>query len=137
MLKPGDRLFLEGPLGAGKTTFASHLLRALGVRESPGGSPTFPIAQEYATRVGEVIHLDLYRLKSQRDLEDAGIEAYFWEREALVLCEWGSLWPELLAAVLKTPGGRVGTLSLAFVDAEPGARQAILEGPRALLKGLG
>src|SRR3954471_23594503 len=86
-LKAGDRVFLEGPLGAGKTTFARALLEGIGVTQPPEGSPTFAIAHEYRVSEGvsrgPVIHIDLYRLKSEGELEAAGIAAYFWERDAI------------------------------------------------------
>ena len=58
MLAQGSRVLLEGPMGAGKTTFARALLRALGVRQPPEGSPTFAIAHEYDSPRGGVVHYD-------------------------------------------------------------------------------
>jgi tRNA threonylcarbamoyl adenosine modification protein YjeE len=56
-------LWLKGELGAGKTTFAGALLRALGLPPSvPVLSPTFTFMTEYQTSFGLVAHIDLYRL---------------------------------------------------------------------------
>jgi tRNA threonylcarbamoyl adenosine modification protein YjeE len=103
VLKPGDRIFLEGEMGAGKTTFARALLKARGVVQPPEGSPSFAIAHEYQSPLGEVIHVDFYRLKNELEIEAAGIGSYFWERpESLIICEWISMFPEFESAVKKT-----------------------------------
>lgn len=59
--RPGDLLFLEGDLGAGKTTFARGFLAGRGW-DGPVRSPTYPIVRTYQTPTGTVHHLDLYRL---------------------------------------------------------------------------
>ncbi len=81
---------LEGDLGAGKTTFVRHLLRALGV---PGRikSPTYAIVEPYtvvgATDEWPVWHFDFYRFSDPREWEDAGLRDIF-ASEGLKLCEW-------------------------------------------------
>lgn len=92
-LKAGDRVALEGPMGVGKTTFARALLAGLGLVQPPEGSPTFAIAHEYSTPQGEVAHVDFYRLNSELEIEEAGIPAYLWERNLIVITEWLSSWP--------------------------------------------
>ena len=87
-------------MGAGKSTFARALIEALGVSRPPEGSPTFAIAHEYPGAKSTVVHIDFYRLKSESEIEDAGISSYFWEREACVISEWISLFPEFKDAVL-------------------------------------
>ena len=67
-LGPGDVVWVEGDLGAGKTTFVRGAARALGV-EAPVSSPTFTIGHRYDAPV-PVAHLDLYRL--------TGIDADGW-----------------------------------------------------------
>lgn len=100
-LRVGDRVWLQGELGAGKSTFARAVLHALGVRDLAEGSPTFSIAHEYRSFAGDVIHLDLYRLEAESEIEDAGVPAYFWEREAIVLAEWMDRFPGFAALAEK------------------------------------
>lgn len=110
-------------MGVGKTTFSRSLLESLGVDQPPEGSPSFALAHEYATRTGsEVIHIDFYRIRSEAEIEEAGIEAYFWERKAIVLAEWTSLWPGFEAAVLVSGEWPVWQAHLEFVPGNPAVR---------------
>ena len=133
-LKPGDRILLEGPLGAGKTTFARFLLKALGVDQPPEGSPTFAIAHEYTCPKGDVVHIDFYRLKSADEIDDTGIPSYYWERSAIVISEWLSLWPEFESQVLKSGTSWRISLSLGTSsDLSSGSREfRILRAPESL-----
>ena len=119
---PGHRVLLEGPLGVGKTTFSRTLLETLGVVQPPEGSPSFAIAHEYVSQRGEVIHLDFYRIRHEAEIEEAGIEAYFWERNAIVVAEWTSLWPAFEASVINSGEGMVWKVELAFADSGPSRR---------------
>lgn len=106
-------------MGAGKTTFARALLSGLGVTQPPEGSPSFAIAHEYHSLRGNVVHIDFYRLKHESEIEDAGLGAYFWEREAIVVSEWLSMFPDFEAAVCeaglqKNPGNRIWRVKLHF-----------------------
>jgi tRNA threonylcarbamoyl adenosine modification protein YjeE len=85
---------LEGELGAGKSTFAAAVLEGLGADRPPEGSPTFSLVHRYPLkRGGEVLHIDLYRLKSEGEIEAAGILEDLWNLDAIVLVEWLSMWP--------------------------------------------
>ena len=121
-LRPGDRVLLEGPLGAGKTFFARALVAALGGSRELGGtvaSPTFAIAHEYETARGEVIHLDLYRLESAIEAEAAGVEDALWGRaRAIVLVEWLSKFPGLVRALRRASPGRVYEVALEIETAD-------------------
>lgn len=85
-LGPGDVLALKGDLGAGKSTLARALVRALA--DDPGldvPSPTFTLVQAYDTRV-PVHHFDLYRLSSPSELDELGFDDALAAGAALV--EW-------------------------------------------------
>ena len=84
--REGGVIFLEGDLGAGKTTFVRALLGALGVGERIK-SPTYSLIESY--RVGDLDahHLDLYRIADAGELEWLGL-GDLWTSSALVLIEW-------------------------------------------------
>lgn len=92
--------FLEGGLGAGKTTFARAFLRGLGVQGTVR-SPTYTLIEPYdlsAEFLGRrVLHLDLYRLTSPEELDDLGLRDEY--EQALILIEW----PERGAGELPMP----------------------------------
>lgn len=94
-LKPGDVICLEGDLGAGKTTFTQGLAAALGVTGRVT-SPTFCIVQEHSGEGKLLVHMDLYRLHGEEDVEAIGWEDYL-ARGAIMVVEWperaGSLIP--------------------------------------------
>lgn len=104
---PRDRVLLEGEMGAGKSTFARAVIEAAGVGARAEGSPTFALVHEYHGTRGPIAHLDLYRLKSEVELEEAGLLDVLWSAEALVLVEWVSNWPELEARLLDRDRGPV------------------------------
>lgn len=94
-----------GEMGAGKTTLIKALARQWGVRETMS-SPTFSLVNEYASPSGPVYHLDLYRLKDEREALDIGIEDYF-SSGSFCLVEWpeklGSRTPDQVVRVRLTP----------------------------------
>jgi tRNA threonylcarbamoyladenosine biosynthesis protein TsaE len=127
-LKGGDRVLLEGHLGAGKSTFARYLLLGLGVRQPPEGSPTFAIAHQYETPSLNVVHLDLYRLKSESEIEEAGIPQYFWDRSTIVIAEWISLWPIFESLVAKESSEfRNWKVRLDFAEKDSECRNLVIE----------
>jgi tRNA threonylcarbamoyladenosine biosynthesis protein TsaE len=86
---------LEGSMGAGKTTLIQALCRHWDV-VGPVQSPTFSLVNEYETAAGEVLyHFDLYRLKTETEALDFGIEEYF-DSGRRCLVEWPSQIPSLL-----------------------------------------
>jgi tRNA threonylcarbamoyl adenosine modification protein YjeE len=100
-------------MGVGKSTFARALLHALGVHQPPEGSPTFAIAHEYESPRGGVLHVDFYRIRSEDEIDEAGITAYLWERELIVITEWLSMFEEFQARVLEPGRGRNWQIALA------------------------
>lgn len=92
---------LHGPLGAGKTTFARHLLHALGVAGRVK-SPTYAVMEPYELPGGPVWHFDFYRFNDPQEWEDAGFRDVFASR-GLKLAEW----PEKAEGLLPGPDLRV------------------------------
>jgi N-acetylmuramate 1-kinase len=118
-LLPGDIVALEGDLGAGKTTFARGLIRALSdgaVSEVP--SPTFTLVQTYETRRFDVAHFDLYRLVDPQELAELGLDLAL--KRGVAVIEW----PSRASALI--PAQRI---TLTMSDAgSPELRHAVLEG---------
>ena len=90
-------ILFNGELGAGKTTLINAVCKELGVEEIVT-SPTYAIIQEYHFEVKKTIfHMDLYRIKSNREAIDAGVEDCIMSNE-LCFIEWPekaiSLFPE-------------------------------------------
>jgi len=88
---------LHGPLGAGKTTFVRHLLRALGVAGRIK-SPTYAVLEPYALPGLAISHFDFYRFDDPREWADAGFRELF-AAPGLKLAEW----PERAAGMLPPP----------------------------------
>jgi tRNA threonylcarbamoyladenosine biosynthesis protein TsaE len=85
-LPAGAVVYLEGELGAGKTTAVRAIARGLGVGEATS-SPTYALVHRYAGRRGPVFHLDCYRLRSPSEASDLDWEGLVQEGDAL-LVEW-------------------------------------------------
>lgn len=98
----GQVVFLEGGLGAGKTTLARGFIRAWTgdpLVEAP--SPTFTLVQVYDSPHGPLWHMDLYRLKDPEEALELGVEEAF--AEAVCLIEW----PDRLGALAPVADWRV------------------------------
>jgi tRNA threonylcarbamoyladenosine biosynthesis protein TsaE len=85
-LWPSTFIALAGPLGAGKTTFVRHLLRALGVTGRIK-SPTYAVMEPYEIDGRAISHFDFYRFDDAREWEDAGFRDVF-AAPGLKLAEW-------------------------------------------------
>lgn len=102
VLKAGDVLLLEGPVGAGKSFFARALIQSLQLHPEDVPSPTFTLVQTYDTEAGEIWHADLYRLSSPDEAAELGlIDAL---DDAVCLIEWpdrlGPLTPDHAVTLL-------------------------------------
>jgi len=85
-------VLLIGNLGAGKTTLAKGIVSGAGAAAADDvASPTFTLIHDY----GEVIHIDLYRLETEREVEGLGLDEII-ERARFTLIEWGERFPALL-----------------------------------------
>ncbi|MFA6231578.1 MAG: tRNA (adenosine(37)-N6)-threonylcarbamoyltransferase complex ATPase subunit type 1 TsaE [Rhodanobacter sp.] len=115
-LDEGLVIYLEGPLGAGKTSFARALLTEWGVGERVK-SPTYSLVETYAVGDLAAWHLDLYRIADPGELEWLGLDALS-DLSALVLIEWSERGAGALPAADME-------LRLAYAEAGPG-RTALL-----------
>ncbi len=94
-LPPKAVVLLIGNLGAGKTTIAKGVVKGLGAAQpAEVSSPTFTLIHEYSPAV---YHIDLYRLDTPAQVATLGLEEIF-DRDAVVLIEWGEKFPALMPA---------------------------------------
>jgi tRNA threonylcarbamoyladenosine biosynthesis protein TsaE len=113
-LPPQALVFLQGDLGAGKTTLVRACLRAAGFLGTVK-SPTYTLVEEYPINGRMIYHFDLYRLADPEELEWMGIRDYFTQK-SLCFIEWpdkgkGFLPPPDLTITLSVAGdGRILTL---------------------------
>lgn len=85
-LRGGETIALYGPLGAGKTALVRGIARGLGAESTAVTSPTFVMIHEYQGRL-PLAHVDLYRVRSPRDLESTGLVDYF-SGSTVTAVEW-------------------------------------------------
>ena len=105
IIKPGDVIFLYGEIGVGKTTFVrffiNHLENKNGIKNSDILSPTFNIVYDYDVGNTKIIHYDLFRLKSYKDISQLAM--FETSQDCIKIVEW----PELIK---RKPKNRIDIL---------------------------
>ena len=98
-LKPGNKLFLYGEMGVGKTTFVRYLINGFQKKNklklTEVTSPTFNLLSEYNINNLTIKHYDLYRLKNEREIDSLGL--FEEDPDSIILVEW----PEIVKRDLK------------------------------------
>ncbi len=114
--KGGEVIALIGDLGTGKTQFVQGLAAGLGIDSTTVNSPTFTLLQTYEGRL-PLIHVDLYRLENQKEVDALGLEEYL-EGKGVAAVEWADNGSEVL------PHGR---LTITILDLEADVREIEIE----------
>ncbi len=92
---PNKVILFNGAMGTGKTTFIKALAKSLGVNDATG-SPTFSLVNEYKTiDYQTVYHFDVYRLKSESEAYDMGMDEYLYSGHWCFI-EWAEKIPNLV-----------------------------------------
>ncbi len=134
VLRAGDVVLLDGPMGAGKTRLVRGIARGMGVDETLVNSPTYIVMQHYPPAPPgtgpELVHADAYRLSGADELETLGfdrIESLLAARRCVLVVEWGerlSAWtasqPVTLRVRIEPTGTDHRRLELSGSGALPG-----------------
>ena len=90
-------ILFEGEMGAGKTTLIKEIVSAMG-GDDEASSPTFSIVNEYETGAGKVFHFDFYRIKSEEEAMDFGVDEYLYSGDYCFI-----EWPEKIQSLIPEP----------------------------------
>ncbi|HCC47267.1 MAG TPA: tRNA (adenosine(37)-N6)-threonylcarbamoyltransferase complex ATPase subunit type 1 TsaE [Elusimicrobia bacterium] len=123
-LRGGDAIFLEGPIGAGKTFFVRELAAALGAKQLPV-SASFNLMRAYRGRL-KLYHFDLFRA-GEADMENIGLDEYLGRADGITAVEWpaaaeGLHGREVIRLEFALAGGDARAVK---VSAGPGAAAAL------------
>ena len=115
LVRPGDLVLLEGPLGAGKTTLVRGLVTALGGDPGEVCSPTFVLLESYdvgSSAIARVHHADLYRLRGRPTApwDEVGLGDVLEDPKGITAVEWPESWEWL-----GVQGSRVYRVRLAYL----------------------
>jgi len=128
-LKTGGILALYGNLGSGKTTFVQGLAKGLGIKQKII-SPTFIIIRKYNIRlkikdlrINNFYHIDLYRIESEKDVKELGLEEILEDPNNIIAIEW----PEKIEKIL--PKKRVNL----YFEYLPAGRQGLEHDKRKVI----
>lgn len=92
---PEKVILFHGEMGVGKTTLIKQLCKTLGVN-SATSSPTFSLVNEYETTTNQIVyHFDFYRLKTEMEALDMGVDDYFYSGNWCFI-EWAEKIPNLI-----------------------------------------
>ena len=94
----GDKVFLSGDLGMGKTTLAKAIISSFGIRENSVTSPTFSLLNVYTIEktlrsVQVIAHIDAYRMKDETEMQEIGAEEHLQDPHTIVILEWPEIVP--------------------------------------------
>lgn len=104
---PHKVILFHGEMGAGKTTLIKALSKTLGVANATS-SPTFSLVNEYEAENGDLVyHFDVYRLNSEAEAYDMGIDEYLYSGEWCFI-EWAEKIPSLIPSEHSTVTLKVG-----------------------------
>lgn len=123
VLRPGDVVVLAGPLGAGKTTFVQGAAQELGVVEAVT-SPTFVMARVHRGAVGNMVHVDAYRLAHPRDFHALDLDDEI--ESAITFVEWGQHVIESDALTITIDRGREDDVRVVTLPAKLSSVAAVV-----------
>ncbi len=126
LLRPGDVVTLDGPLGTGKTTLVRALVEALGGDAAWVSSPTFTLLHEYQARL-PVVHVDAYRLGGEGELDGIGFDER--RENGIGVVEWSTH-----VAGAFDPAARWSVVLAHRRDGAPGSPRCMVAGPAPMMR---